>query len=138
MQITIAGMDLWIFIKNHQIFKNSPSVLRNRCLRSKKQIRTAAPLFEIGFGHGWANFNTQSVQPLSFSHVVASRSSGNQDSWHAFSECHEKTSDFVKLLIDLSKNVPPEENIRSAQQRLILKWVCGMGGPISTLNLCKH
>jgi hypothetical protein len=50
----------------------------------------------------------------------------------------KKTSDFVKYLIDLSKNVPPEQNIRSAQQRLILKCVWGMGGPISTHNLCKH
>jgi hypothetical protein len=78
------------------------------------------------------------VQILSFSRFVASRSNANHDGWHGFSKFYEKKHHFVKYLIDLSKNVPPEQNIRSAQQRLILKCVWGMGGPISTHNLCKH
>ncbi len=64
---------------------------------AKKQIRIAAPHFEIGFGHRWANFNTQSVQTLSVSRFVASRSSGNHDSWHGFSEFYEQSSYFMKL-----------------------------------------
>ena len=51
---------------------------------TKHQIRKAAPHFEMGLGPGWANFNTQSVQTLSFSRFVALRSSGNHDGWRGF------------------------------------------------------
>jgi hypothetical protein len=92
----------------------------------------------MGLGLGWAKFNTQSVQTLSFSRFVASRGSANHDDWHGFSEFYEKPSDFIKCSSEFMKKVHPEQNIRSAQQRLILKCVWGMGGPISTHNLCKH
>jgi hypothetical protein len=105
---------------------------------AKHQIRTAAPHFEMGLGHEWANFNTQSVQTLSFSRFVASRGSANHDGWHGFSKFYETPSDSVIYLIYFTKKVLPEQNIRSAQQRLILKWVWGMGGPNSTHNLCTH
>ncbi len=62
------------------------------------QIRIAAPNFEIGFGHRWANSNTQSVHTLSFSRFVASRSSGNHDSWHGFNEFYETYADFLKTV----------------------------------------
>ena len=105
---------------------------------AKHQIRTAAPHFEMGLGHEWANFNTQSVQTLKFSRFVASRGSANHDGWHGFSKFYETPSDSVIYLIYFTKKVLPEQNIRSAQQRLILKWVWGLGGPNSTHNLCKH
>jgi hypothetical protein len=95
MQITIAGMYLMNFMKTQQIFENCPSILRKTCLLSNNQIRIAAPHLEIGFGHGWANFNTQSVHTLSLSRFVASRSSGNHDSWHGFSDFYETSSDFM-------------------------------------------
>jgi predicted secreted protein len=55
----------------------------------------------MGSWHGWANFNTQSVQTLSFSRFVASRSNAKHDGWHEFSEFDEKSSDFVELFIYL-------------------------------------
>ena len=75
--------------------------VEKRASGAEHQIRTAAPHFEMGLWHGWANFNTQSVQTLSFSRFVASRSNAKHDGWHEFSEFYEKSSDFVKLLIDL-------------------------------------
>jgi hypothetical protein len=95
--------------------------LRKNDSGTKHQIRTAAPHFEMGLGHGWAKFNTQSVHTLSFSRFVASRGSENHDGWHGFYELYEKPSDFIKCSSDFMKKVHPERNFRSAQQRLIWK-----------------
>ena len=70
---------------------------------AKHQIRTAAPHFEMGLGHEWANFNTQSVQTLKFSRFVASRGSANHDGWHGFSKFYETPSDSVIYLIYFTK-----------------------------------
>ncbi len=91
-----ANQDSWhgfadFYEKKHSIFQNVSLILRN--VPAQNQIRIAAPHFEICFGHGWANFNTQSVQTLSCSGFVASRSSGNHDRWHGFSEFYENPSD---------------------------------------------
>ena len=88
-------------VKAIRLCKIVDRFVEKRASGAHEQIRTAAPHCEMGLWHGWANFNTQSVQTLSFSRFVASRSNAKRDSWHEFSEFHEKPSDFVKLLIDL-------------------------------------
>ena len=52
----------------------------------------------MGLWHGWANFNTQSVQTLSFSRVVASRSNAKHDGCHAFIEFDGKIFRFLKIV----------------------------------------
>ena len=86
MQITMAGKDLSNFMKNIRFCKIFDRFVEKRSSGAKHQIRTAAPHFEMCLGHGWANFNTLSVQTLSLSRFVASRGSENHDSWHGFSE----------------------------------------------------
>ncbi len=112
--------------------------VEKRAFGANHQIRTAAPHFEMGLGHGWANFNTQSVQTLSLSRFVSSRGSANLDRWDGFRDVFENSSVSIKWLIDVTEKVPPERKLRSAQQRLILKYAWGMDGPILQNTICAN
>ncbi len=73
MEITIGGMELTnVMKKTIRFCKIVDRFYEKGASGTNHQIRTAAPHFEMCFGHGWANFNTQSVQTCLF-HVLLPR-----------------------------------------------------------------
>jgi len=91
----------WIlrFFKNNITFFKT---LHRFCEKSapwwKHRIRIAAPHFRKCFGRGWVNFNTKSMQTLSFWRFVASQTTANHDGWHGFNDFSKKNIIFFKKI----------------------------------------